>query len=95
MPQDGTGLIKSAKMKKGRIMQGQYHELNIQADNGDKAEEWVKAIRAQVTSNPLHELMSKRSEELASQQRKREQLLGVGALVDFKEFFVRANSFFE
>jgi hypothetical protein len=86
-PSAEGGVLKTAKKTKGKIVQGSAPELSFMVDTAAELDAWVKAIRAQVASNPFYELISKRTEEVTTQQRGREQLFGVGAVVDFKEFY--------
>lgn len=82
------GLIKSCKLTKGTIVQGTAHEISIAADKVEEADAWVQAINSQISSNPFHEMISKRSEELAEKQRGKGELFGqVGAIVNFREFY--------
>lgn len=82
------GLIKACKLTKGTIVQGTAHEISIMAEKTEDADSWVEAIRSQISSNPFHEMISKRSEELVEKQRGKGELFGqVGAIVNFKEFY--------
>jgi cytohesin len=81
------GQLKSCKMSKGAIVQGTAHEISITADKADEADAWVSAINAQINSNPFYSSITKRSAELADQQRGKGALYGVGAIVNFPEFY--------
>jgi len=83
---EGT-LLKVCKMNKGAIVQGTSHEMTLTAERADEADSWVRAINVQISSNPFYSSMSKRSAELADQQRGKGALYGVGAVVNFPEFY--------
>jgi ankyrin repeat protein len=79
--------LKVCKMNKGAIVQGTAHDVTLTADKADEAESWVRAINVQINSNPFYSSISKRSAELADQQRGKGALYGVGAVVNFPEFY--------
>lgn len=83
------GQLKVCKMSKnGVIVQGSTHDVTITADKSEEADAWVAIINAQIASNPFSSTsLTKRGAEIADQQRGKGALYGVGAIVNFPEFY--------
>lgn len=86
--EDG-GQLKVCKMSKnGVIVQGTSHDITITAEKSEEADAWVNVINAQIALNPFSSSnLSKRGAEIADQQRGKGALYGVGAVVNFPEFY--------
>ena len=86
--EDG-GQLKVCKMGKGGvIVQGTSHDVTITAEKSEEADSWITAINAQIALNPFSSSnLSKRGAEIADQQRGKGALYGVGAVVNFPEFY--------
>ena len=86
--EDG-GQLKVCKMaKNGVIVQGTSHDVTITAEKADEAEAWINVINAQIALNPFSSSnLNKRGAEIADQQRGKGALYGVGAVVNFPEFY--------
>lgn len=81
------GPLKSCKLNKSNIVQGSINNLNLMAEKPEEAEQWIKAINSQIASNPFYNTLSIKSEQLAEKQRAKGALYGVGAIVNFHEFY--------
>jgi ankyrin repeat protein len=74
------GPIKSCKMEKGKLMQGNHKELFFTAENHKDNEEWIEAIRGSIANNPFYHLITKRMEELSNTK-------STNAAVNFQEIY--------
>eukprot|EP00053_Salpingoeca_punica_P008627 m.77202 g.77202 ORF g.77202 m.77202 type:complete len:397 (-) comp14684_c0_seq1:164-1354(-) len=58
--EDQDDVVKAAKVKDGKLVQGKHSSYKIQAETAEEMEEWIKSIRAAMTKDPLFELFKQR-----------------------------------
>ncbi len=58
--EDQDDVVKAAKVKDGKLVQGKHSSYKIQAETPEEMEEWIKSIRAAMTKDPLFELFKLR-----------------------------------
>ncbi|KAM8978487.1 cytohesin-4 isoform X2 [Sarcophilus harrisii] len=52
----------------GKVVEGKHQSYKISASSPEERDEWIKAIRASITSVPFYDLLSAKKKKLASKQ---------------------------
>lgn len=60
------GAVKAAKTKGGKVVQGKHSSYRIQAADRLEMDEWMRAIRAAMSKDPIYELYRTKRENMAS-----------------------------
>ena len=67
--------VKSAKrMKNGSLIQGKHKEYVFKAESFEKEAMWVKALKNEVTDNPLLDTLAERRAKARGERRRTKQL---------------------